>query len=442
MVSRVLTRIPLADRLIVKMNMVSMIFGIISLCLLYRTALLLSNDRQAAFLASLALGMSHTFWHLSVAAEVYTFMNTLILLVLYFTLRREDKGEARTLLIACYLIGLSLSGHLLTILVVPALIIFFLFPSPAGFRTKTGVTGMALFLLGFSFLGAMILRDLRTQPLDLTLSLLFRGKIEHRVFHYNWQQVRNFLVLLWYQFPCMLVLLSATAGAFFLWKREKAATVLLLGIVVVNVFFFMGYDVEDRFSFYLQSFSCIALFAAPGIARCRRVLGARTTTGAHLFTGAVFVSVILNPFVYGHMEKSIASGAVHYSVFGAHHRKHLLYVIDPVKRHDYRAENYLLGILNSIPDGAVACVQNTNCLKYLQQVEGRYRDTEIVRWRTIVSTADIVEGKAIETFSYWLMNGIEGKTVYVEQAIVQRYLLQSDFTFEEGPHPGLKLLVR
>ena len=111
----------------------------------------------AALVGSLAFCFSDSFWYSAVEAEVYAFSSFLTALVFWLMLKWEDEAELTTcnrwILLICYLIGISIGVHLLTLLCIPSMVLIYYFRRTA----KTSVWGIVrALLIGFALLGGLL----------------------------------------------------------------------------------------------------------------------------------------------------------------------------------------------------------------------------------------------------------------------------------------------
>ena len=83
----------------------------------------------AGFVGALAYTFSDTFWFSAVEGEVYAFSSFLTALVFWMILRWQDESDSvygdRWLILIAYVIGLSIGVHLLNLLCIPAIVLFF-----------------------------------------------------------------------------------------------------------------------------------------------------------------------------------------------------------------------------------------------------------------------------------------------------------------------------
>ena len=111
----------------------------------------------AALVGSLTFCFSDSFWYSAVEAEVYAFSSFLTALAFWLMLKWEDEAELTTcnrwILLICYLIGISIGVHLLTLLCIPSMVLIYYFRRTA----KISAWGIVrALLIGFALLGGLL----------------------------------------------------------------------------------------------------------------------------------------------------------------------------------------------------------------------------------------------------------------------------------------------
>src|SRR5918997_2424496 len=166
MLTHLFTYLPFGDPAY-RVNLASTIYGVAAVFLVYLAGLRLGGKLVAAAAGTLAFGLSGTFWSQAVIAEVYTFEALLVALVILFLLVWRDRRNARYLLLCAFLVGLSLTHHLTSILLVPAALAFvFLTDRRVLSRPGLMLKGFGLFLLGLLPLLYLPIRALMNTPLN------------------------------------------------------------------------------------------------------------------------------------------------------------------------------------------------------------------------------------------------------------------------------------
>src|ERR671914_1524889 len=123
MLTHLFTYLPFGDPAY-RVNLASTIYGVAAVFLVYLAGLRLGGKLVAAAAGTLAFGLSGTFWSQAVIAEVYTFEALLVMLVILSLFLWRDRRDSRYLLLSAFLVGLSLTHHLTSVLLVPATLAF------------------------------------------------------------------------------------------------------------------------------------------------------------------------------------------------------------------------------------------------------------------------------------------------------------------------------
>jgi hypothetical protein len=137
-----------------RVNLSSAIFATLAVWLIYRTIVFLTSDRLSAALAALALAASPVFWSQAVVAEVYA-LNALFVAAMVYLLINLLHGQSRIqnpesrILLMFLLFGLAFAHHLTSVILIPAIIITFVFVKPK-LSVKAWLAAIGLFLLGLT----------------------------------------------------------------------------------------------------------------------------------------------------------------------------------------------------------------------------------------------------------------------------------------------------
>src|SRR5829696_8974786 len=135
MLTHLFTYLPFGDPAY-RVNLASAVYGVAAVLVVYLAGLRLGGHVVAAAAGALAFGISGTFWSQSVIAEVYTFEALLVALVILFLFLWRDRRDSRYLLLSAFLVGLSLTHHLTSVLLVPGTVAFVFLPTGARFRGR------------------------------------------------------------------------------------------------------------------------------------------------------------------------------------------------------------------------------------------------------------------------------------------------------------------
>ena len=123
MLTHLFTYLPFGDPAY-RVNLASAVYGVAAVLVVYLAGCGLARQAVAAAVGALAFGLSGAFWSQAVIAEVYTFEALLVALVIFVLLLWRDRRDGRYLLLSAFLVGLSLTHHLTSVLLVPAALTF------------------------------------------------------------------------------------------------------------------------------------------------------------------------------------------------------------------------------------------------------------------------------------------------------------------------------
>src|SRR5215204_4699809 len=166
MLTHFFTYLPFGDPAY-RVNLASAFYGVAAVLLVYLAGLRLARRAVAAAAGALAFGLSGAFWSQAVIAEVYTLEALLVALVILSLFLWRDRREGRYVLLSAFLVGLSLTHHLTSVLLVPATLAFVFFTDRRVFSRKGLILkGVGLFLLGLLPLLYLPIRALMHAPLN------------------------------------------------------------------------------------------------------------------------------------------------------------------------------------------------------------------------------------------------------------------------------------
>ncbi len=235
-----------------RLNLMSAFFAALTLATLVGLLVVLGCRPVVGAATALLLGGSYYFWSIATMAEVYALQAFLtVALVLALVLWRAD-GRWRWLLLAALLLGLALSNHLTTVLLVPGIAVFGWlvlgrWPAIKSARS-TWLAPLALLAFGPMLYMLLPLRgDLHSvgEVVDFALAHDFW----QAVFAYSPAGYAHELVamagLLWANFLGAGIVLGLVglAGAA---ARDRELVILVGGGFLASFMFFSGYEVADK----------------------------------------------------------------------------------------------------------------------------------------------------------------------------------------------------
>ena len=289
--THIFSHLPIAHEEIVRLNIFCALATSSAIVLLFYAMLLLFRSGMkiedpyhsiipAAF-SALVLGFSQTFWDQATSIEVYAFHLFLLSATLLFFLRavfsflEEQVIDQRKWLLFAYVLGLSFTNHLTTILLAPA----FLFLYFSAFRlSREGVR--QLFILAIPFvigLSVYVYFPIRTvqqpvlnwgYPATLERILWHVSGKRYRVWMFSssaaaakqWNRFLNAAPIEFYYVPLLFSLL----GAWRLLMQERRIFMFILLLLAGCIAYTVNYDINDIDSYFLLAYVSLAMFAGFG----------------------------------------------------------------------------------------------------------------------------------------------------------------------------------
>jgi Protein of unknown function (DUF2723) len=288
MLTHLFTYLPFGDPAY-RVNLASAVYGVAAVLVVYLAGLRLGGRAVAAAAGALGFGLSGTFWSQATIAEVYTLEALLVALVIFVLLLWREGREDRYLLLSAFLVGLSLTHHLTSVLLVPAAPAFvFLTERRIFSRTVLMLKGLGLFLLGLLPLLYLPVRAMMQAPLNeadpstpwrfllLVTGGSFLAESSEKGRHCNpsslaladpstkLQLLGDHLLA---QFPLSLMAVGTLAALYILFT-DRASAVLLgtlfLGCVgQATVYLRLG--IEDFYVFLIPAFLVFGLCISAGL---------------------------------------------------------------------------------------------------------------------------------------------------------------------------------
>ena len=279
-----------------RMNLFSALAAASTVTLVFQLArrLVTRADGQpntpAGLAAALALGVSPVWWAQATIAEVYTLHGLFVAAILWVALginEFKDRIDYRITLL-CALIGLSLTHHRTTLLLLPPLAVYLLSsipslwrPRPVWLRWLLALLTPLLLYLWLPLRAAQGIADLNSSyrntwpgfwahvlALGYTRTFLIETGLTGPVADMNW-------VALFRQQVGLLGLglgaLGLIGGLGRLGQSAKAWICIGL-ILITNILFATNYNVSDVEVFLLPAFLCLALLIGGGVGVLERWL--------------------------------------------------------------------------------------------------------------------------------------------------------------------------
>ncbi len=385
--AHLLTKLPVGD-LAYRVNLLSAFAGATTLGILFLILRALPLSRSASILATLAFGVSHTFWAHAVRAEVYTLTLTTMGLMVVTVLYWRNTGQERYLALLGVAIGLAFTTHLLAVLYLPALA--WLLLTHRQQLTRRGLVSLiACTLVTLLPLAFLLWRDAQQMQMSLSDTLhwalfTFQGyDFQGRVLRFSVISLASdavqWLVFLGYQFFGLALPLGIAGAASSRRHIGRKAAVFLVLLYLIPAAFAFSYQVGDRYVFFLPSYLAFSIWLGIGLdtlfnARPMCRVSAPWLIGLTLLLVALPVTTYrLTPDIMAHFGLEFREGR---KVPGAGSRYFLLW---PPKTGYYDTRIYAEAALASAPVGALLLADPVLAtpMQYLQGAENVRTDVTV-----------------------------------------------------------------
>ena len=287
LLGKLFTFLPLGD-VGYRLNLMSAVFGVVTVALVYIIARRLTGQPVIALAAALFLAFSWYFWTAAIVAEVYTLQAAFTTGLLWMLLVWRQRRELRWLYGFALLAGLSFANYPATGLLAPGLVVFVwrterqVLLNP---RRLVALAGLfALGLLVYLYLPLRYLADPAfnymgrydasgvfhpaklTDPATLWW-VLRGGPFQGLMFGYSFgqaiQQVGQYLYFLWGNFLAVGLPLGLV-GLAYGWRYDRTVALSTALMYLGYVLFFVNYRVVDKYTMFLPSYVIWTLWIAWG----------------------------------------------------------------------------------------------------------------------------------------------------------------------------------
>lgn len=386
MIGRFWSRIPVGD-VGFRMNLLSALFGALTVALVVRVLQRLGVGPWAALCAAGLLASTRFFWASSLVAEVYTLHTALTCALILALLAWADRPSPARLAVATGLLGLAAANHVLSLLMAPACLIFVLIHDHVEALRPASIAAAAAGLIpglsAYGYLPYLYLQNPKFNnlvhadgsgglvPVDLSTVNGIVWTVTARQFSHlffsvgGWSLVPKAIGLiqeLW-RSSFAIGFGPALVGAAIAFRRSKALGALLLVTAVANAAFFLSYGALDVDSMVLPVYLVWAIW---------------TGLGMHFLLDMAFAR---SGWVAGTCLAVVLAGAVAFSVIWSFP---LVDLSD-----DWSARERAEQILDALDANAVFLGSWTTAsvIDYLRLVEGRRPDVEVVNRNNLMGTA-------------------------------------------------------
>ncbi len=363
--------LPLAESAF-KTNLVSAVFGAVTVANLYLLLRRLTGRRGGAVTGALTLAVAHTFWQHCALAEVYTVSTALLTGELLCLRAFFATGRGRWLVLLAALNGLGISNHMLAVL---SLACYGLLALWLLARRRVGAGTLAAagsaWLLGAGLYLALIASRLAAGDglAETIRSALFGTGFAHNVLNVapGLRQLRNSVLYLGLNFPTPTALLLIPGTLALLRLDQRPLRWCLLGLLALHLLWAVRYDVPDQYTFFIPSIVLLAVVIGLGADRFLAARGGGwriVVAGCALLPAAVYVAL---PSVArrAHLNLGLTRQVPYRDPYS--------YFLQPWKTGYRGAERFAREAAELLPDGALLVADGTTVrpIQYFQ-LTGRW----------------------------------------------------------------------
>lgn len=383
MLGKLFTYLPFGD-VAYRVNLSSAVYAALAVLFVYLIGLRLTRRASAAVAGALAFGLGRVLWSQAVIAEVYTLNALLVAATLYALLVWRDTRRDRYLLLVCFLMGLALTDHLTSGLLIPAVLLFVgLVEWRKLLQAGLVLKGIGLFLVGllpYVYIPVRASMDylprgfewgqplIRAHPPDTFYGfwvLVSGGNWKGRMFSQSPRDLLEELGLyLDYltggplgQFNPLLVL-AAVGGLAYLVYRDRPAAAALGLLFVGWLVYALGYDIEDIFVYFIPTYLVLCVWMAAGLGglleAAERYLGGLSTRGVRATVTAMAAAFAALPLAG--VGETFAETDM---------------------SHDYRGREMIEAVVREAEPGA-AILHHRSPLNYMILVQERREDIDLI----------------------------------------------------------------
>lgn len=299
MVTHLFTRLPFESPAYWA-NLASAVWAVATVVLVYLICLRLVRRIVPAAVAAIAFGVSQTFWEQAVIAEVYTMNALFIAAVIYTLLLWRDSRRDRYLLLAAFLMGLTLTHHLTSGLLLPAGLLFVWLVDRGKLRDwRLALKGAGLFCLALTpYLYLPVRASMRPEIMEADPSTSFGSfwefasgtKLTSTIVSLRPGSIASEIVLyaeyLFSNFPFALVLLGAVGlGAMF--ARDRTVALLTVFLFAGWFAYALVYNIHNIYIYFIPTYLMLAVWISVGISALFDGAGALASRFPSDFPGGV-----------------------------------------------------------------------------------------------------------------------------------------------------------
>jgi len=275
MLTHLFTYLPFGDPAY-RVNLGSAVYAALAVAAVYAAGLLLSRRVVAAAAGALVFGLGAALWSQAVIAEVYTLNTLLVSVTIVVLLLWREYRKDRYLLLSAFLVGLCLTNHLTSGLLLPTSL---LFVALVDWRRlgdlKLVLKGAFLFLLGLTPYLYLPIRAAMNPPMDANNPTNFErfwyvvsgGNLTGSFFSFGPSELPGRMVFYWEHLldnMHFIVAMVALTGAVIVLLKDRAVGILFGFLFFGWLFHAVENNIPDVNLYFIPTYLVLSLWAAAG----------------------------------------------------------------------------------------------------------------------------------------------------------------------------------
>ena len=276
MLTHLFTYLPVGDPAY-RVNLGSAVYAALAVVAVYAAGFLLSRRVVAAASGALAFGLGTVLWSQAVIAEVYTLNALLVSVTVVVLLLWREYRKDRYLLLSAFLMGLCLTNHLTSGLLLPAsLLLVALVDWRRLVDLRLVAGGAGLFLVGLTPYLYLPIRAAMDPPMEANNPtdlgrfwyVISGGNLTGSFFSFGPLELPNRIVFYWEHLldnmPFLLVMVALTGAAVMILK-DRAVGIFLGFLFFGWLFHAVENDIPDIDLYFIPTYLVLSLWAAAGL---------------------------------------------------------------------------------------------------------------------------------------------------------------------------------
>ncbi|MEO0130116.1 MAG: DUF2723 domain-containing protein [candidate division WOR-3 bacterium] len=255
-----------------KGNLFSFLLGFSTIILLYFLIKEITQDKIVSLIYITLFSFNNLFWPIVNEIEVYSLTAFFLVLLIYLFLKKEEKN---IFLFTAYVLGISLTHHLMLLSIVLPMIIYFLLK-----RKREFFLFIIFFLIGFSLYFYLLIRANSDpifnwgNPKDFLRLFWHISGRQYRVWSFSLsfnEVIRNFINEISFIIKEMIYIyfLFAIIGIYLLFQKNRELGIILIITIIIGILNSINYSIPDIQPYYLPAFISLIIFSSYGFSHIK-----------------------------------------------------------------------------------------------------------------------------------------------------------------------------